>query len=54
MAVVNKRVMTREMVSKVEHKLRIDGNASDAGDRCKGKCGVQESSVVPLDSSLWG
>ena len=52
MAVVNKRVMTREMVSKVEHKLRIDCKANDAGDRCKGKCSVQESFVVPHDSSL--
>ena len=51
---MNERVMIREMVSKVEHKLRIDGNANDAGDRRKGKCGVQESSVVPADSSLRG
>ena len=51
---MNKSVMTREMVGKVEHKLRIDGNANDAGDRREGKCGVQESSVVPPDSSLWG
>ena len=49
---MNKRVMTREMVSKVEHKLRVDGNTNDAGDRSKGKCGVQESFVVPHDSSL--
>ncbi len=53
MVVVNKSLMTREMVGKVEHKLCIDGNASDACDRCKGKCGVQESSVVPPDSSPW-
>ena len=50
---MNKRVMTGEMVSKVEQKLRINGNANDAGDRCKGKYCVQKSFVVPHDTSLW-
>ena len=54
MAVVNECVMTREVVSEVEDKLRVDSDANYAGDRCEGKCGVQKDFVVPPDSSLGG
>ena len=36
----------------MENKLDVDGDANNAGDRCKGECGMQEDFVVPFDSSL--
>ena len=51
MAVVSECVIAREVVSKVEDKLRVDSDANYAGDGCEGECSVQEDFVVPPDSS---
>ena len=51
--VVDEGMVTRKVVGNVEHKLGIDCDPGDTGQRHEGECVAEQDFVVPPNSALW-